>query len=71
MAFGPGKYDHLATEARSKAGETASVVLIVLNGEVGSGMSVQATPDLLAVMPAILRNIADQVESDLNPATKA
>jgi hypothetical protein len=50
MTAGPGKYDAACTVARETTG-AAAVVLIVLNGKDGSGMSVQAEG-------------ADQIEAD-------
>ena len=59
---GPGKYDDLCTQAR-EAAEAQAVVLIVMNGNKGSGFSVQAlepiTPSLLSVM---LSDLANQVQ---------
>jgi len=62
MPMGPGKYDALCSEVRvgSKA---AAVLLMVIAGDKGSGFSVQtADPELLAALPAILRDVAKQIE---------
>jgi hypothetical protein len=65
MALGPGKYDEIATGAREAAGAQA-VILIVLGGVHGSGFSVQAVgEDISTRLPALLRTIADGIESDL------
>jgi hypothetical protein len=65
MALGPGKYDEIATVAREAAGARA-VILIVLNGAHGSGFSVQAIgEDISTHLPALLRTVADGIESDL------
>lgn len=65
MALGPGKYDEVATAAREAAGAQA-VILIVLNGAHGSGFSVQAVgEDISTRLPALLRTVADGIESDL------
>lgn len=65
MTAGPGKYDDACTAARESTG-AAAVVLIVVNGKKGSGMSVQAEgADLGALLPVLLRNIADQLDEDL------
>lgn len=63
MTQGPGKYDAACTEARLRT-QAAGVVLIVFNGAAGSGFSVQAVPDLLIDLPAILRAMADGIEAD-------
>jgi hypothetical protein len=62
MAEGPGKYDDICTAAREAAGARA-VVLIVLQGDLGSGFSVQAVgEDLRAHLPELLRHVADGIE---------
>ena len=64
MALGPGKYDDLCTEAREQV-DASLVAVIVMGGKRGSGFSVQATPhgfQLLAMLPTMLRDIADQIE---------
>lgn len=62
MPIGPGKYDDLCTTVR-KSAEADTALVIILNGKKGSGFSVQ-TADLgvLAQLPALLRNTADQIE---------
>jgi len=62
MALGPGKYDDLATAAREAAGARA-VIVIVVGGNKGSGFSVQTEPGLVLPLPALLRTIADEIES--------
>ena len=65
MALGPGKYDDLCTAARMM-GRAESVVVIVLNGERGSGFSVQTTdPDFHRKLPRLLRDTADQIEASM------
>jgi len=68
MARGPSKYDEIATVARESA-KAAGVILIVLDGEHGSGFSLQ-THDLRLVTstPKILRDLADSIEKDMVPA---
>jgi hypothetical protein len=62
MPMGPGKYDELCTKAREEA-MAAAVLMIVIGGNKGSGFSVQ-TADLvvLAALPAILRDLANDIE---------
>lgn len=62
MAFGPGKYDDLATEVRTKA-KADGVLLLIVDGTKGSGFSAQLPPLLTAKLPAILRSIADQIDA--------
>lgn len=61
--IGPGKYDAEATAAR-KSAEAKGVVLIVAQGNRGSGFSVQAPLDLILGLPGVLRDLADQIEAD-------
>lgn len=61
MAWGPGKYDDLATEIRTKA-RAAGVLLLVVNGDKGSGFSAQLPADLTLALPQILRDIAKQID---------
>ena len=62
--LGPGKYDDLCTEAREQA-EALLVAVMVMGGKRGSGFSVQATAQgfqLLAMLPGMLRKMADEIE---------
>lgn len=61
MALGPGKYDDLCTEVREKTGAEA-VIVLVKNGNKGSGFSMQATLKLTLGLPTILRSLADEIE---------
>ena len=64
MALGPGKYDDLATLVRKRA-EAAGVIVMVFGGSSGSGFSVQATAEITARLPELLRMIASDIERDL------
>jgi hypothetical protein len=64
MALGPGKYDDLATLVRDGA-KAAGVIVIVIGGSKGSGFSVQATFEVTAKLPDLLRTMADNIERDL------
>jgi hypothetical protein len=61
MAIGPGKYDDVATEARTKT-QAEGVLLLVVNGTKGSGFSAQLSLELTLTLPTILRDIAAQIE---------
>jgi hypothetical protein len=66
MPAGPGKYDHVATLART-ATNAQAVVVIIVDGDEGSGFSVQATPRFVEggesdVLVKVLRDVADQIE---------
>lgn len=60
----PGKYDDLCTVVRAKA-EAIGAVVIVLSGNKGHGFSVQAPPDTLFVLPALLERMANEIRADL------
>jgi hypothetical protein len=64
MAIGPGKYDDLATYCREQS-HAHGVILIVIEGDKGSGFAVQA--DLLTMLkqPEMLRSMADDIEKDM------
>lgn len=62
MPIGEGKYDAHVTRVREEE-DAAAVILIVLRGKRGHGYSVQTTdPGVSKVMPALLHNIADELE---------
>jgi len=63
---GGGKYDTLCTDARVAA-EAKATILIILEGNLGSGFCVQlADPELVppAVLAALLRTVAETIEND-------
>ncbi len=61
---GAGKYDEACTSARA-ATKADGTILIVIGGEHGNGFSVQMPPQLVKDIPAMLRDVANQVEHDL------
>jgi hypothetical protein len=64
MSTGAGKYDDVATLARETA-KAEGVMLIILNGEKGSGFSAQLNEEMLAHVPDMLRQVASDIEKDL------
>jgi hypothetical protein len=64
MPVGPGKYDDLATLVREQAAADG-VVVIVIGGAAGPGFSVQASPEVTASLPRLLRTLADGIERDM------
>lgn len=62
--FGPGKYDAECTAAR-EAAKAEGLILFVINGDRGSGFSVQAPPDVVLRLPGILRDMAGQIEASI------
>ncbi len=71
MAIGPGKYDDLATYCLT---ETNAVVVIVFNGNRGSGLSAKevvidfevalGSPMVQRKLPAVLRAVALDIERE-------
>jgi hypothetical protein len=60
----PGKYDDICTMAR-EAAQADGVILIVINGNKGGGFSVQAPPEVLSLIPAMLMYTAKEIQDDL------
>jgi len=65
MAHGPGKYDSICTLVREQA-QAEGAIVIILNGNQGSGFSMQAPPGATASLPAILETLARQIREGLN-----
>jgi hypothetical protein len=63
MAHGPGAYDDFATLIREQT-QAEGVMVIVVGGNRGQGFSAQLPPELMATIPAILRDMAKQIEDD-------
>lgn len=63
MAIGAGKYDDWCTQVREGTKATG-VVLIVLNGEHGSGFSVQGPLDVQLVLSDLLEHVVQQLRQD-------
>lgn len=61
--IGPGKYETETSIVRELT-RARGVVLMVIDGHRGSGFSAQLPPELLASLPAALREVADQIEAD-------
>lgn len=64
MAWGPGKYDELATTVRADT-KARGVALIVFDGERGSGFSIQMDVEGLAKLPDMLEYMAKEIRKDL------
>jgi hypothetical protein len=66
VTTGPGKYDALATYVRESTG-AATAIVMVIEGNQGSGFSVQTSEPLsaLTALPTLLRRMADDIEQDL------
>lgn len=62
MAIGPGKYDDVCTLVRQRTG--GGVIVIVANGNLGSGFSCQADLETTLALPDILQSVLDQLRAD-------
>jgi hypothetical protein len=61
MAMGAGKYDAICTAVREET-KANTVILLILDGVKGSGLSVQAPLGIQMNLPRILRDVADDIE---------
>ena len=68
MPIGPGKYDDVLTVAL-KTVKAKQGILIVVDGNKGPGFSAQLDIAKSLAIPAMLRNLADQIEADIKPKT--
>lgn len=69
MARGPGKYDAECAAARQSA-KAVAAILIVIEGDRGTGFSVQTLePDLLHVLPTMLEVMAAEIRADAQRAS--
>jgi pyruvate formate-lyase activating enzyme-like uncharacterized protein len=64
MSAGPGKYDDLCTYVREKV-NAAGAVVMVFDGNNGSGFSVQADAATTLAMPDLLERIAREMRQDI------
>lgn len=65
----PGKYDDICTVARNKA-KANGAVLIIIDGNKGSGFSVQLPLSHLLSLPAMLETMAKEIRLDLQSKMK-
>lgn len=64
MTIGAGKYDYLCTYAREHS-NAEGVALIVLNGDKGSGFSVQGSRQTLMVLSDLLEFLLKEIKADI------
>lgn len=64
MTIGPGKYDELCTYLR-RLTRADGAVIIVINGENGSGFSCQADLQTTALLPELLEKLARDIRGDI------
>jgi hypothetical protein len=61
---GPGKYDELCTLVREQAKALGAIVMII-NGQHGSGFSCQADAVIAAHLPDLLESVAAEMRQDI------
>jgi len=64
LTLGAGKYDAITTKVREQTGAFGCILLVV-EGDQGSGFSVQAPLSIQMQLPEVLRAMADSIEKDL------
>lgn len=62
--LGPGKYDLECEHVRKMAG-AQGVILLVLNGDRGTGFSAQIPAEGFDMIPNVLRQVAGQTDCNL------
>lgn len=68
MPPGPSVYDPFATYVRTQT-HARGVVIIVMDGDHGNGVAVQATPDIAALLPDLLEFAARTIRESLPGST--
>lgn len=61
--IGPGKYEDACTIARCMT-NAAATLLIIFDGNRWTGFSAQMTPDMMSLVPGVLRTLADKIDAD-------
>ena len=61
MSWGPGKYDDICTEVREKTNAQGGVLLVILDGDKGSGFSCQTDLVGTIALADLLENVARQI----------
>jgi hypothetical protein len=62
VSIGPGRYNEVCTYVRKRV-RAKGVILIVFEGNKGQGFEVQAPLDVVMKLPALLRDVANQIEA--------
>jgi hypothetical protein len=60
----PGKYDEQAEKVLQEL-EARAVILMVVDGRFGTGLSVKSDAAILSTLPQVLRRVADLIEDDV------
>ena len=69
MPNGPGKYGDVLDDVQARLNST-NAALIVMDGYLGAGFSVQMTGKHLTQLPMILRSMADGIEKEIQALIK-
>jgi len=60
----PGKYDDICAMVREATG-AEGVIIAIVRGNLGSGFSVQATPDVLHSLPDALEMVVGEMRKEM------
>lgn len=69
MAFGRGKYDKICEDALKET-KALGLLLLVIEGENGSGFSVKATFEIMLGLPELLEAAAELIRKDLQAGNR-
>jgi hypothetical protein len=61
--IGPGKYDELCLQIKEST-QARGVLLVVLDGNQGSGAPCKMDAAVVSILPNFLRQVADEMERD-------
>jgi hypothetical protein len=67
--FGPGKYDDLCKQIKDST-KAKGLLLVILDGDRGTGASCKMDFEIVKQMPNILRAVADEMEQGTNQLLK-
>ena len=63
MAIGPGIYNDVCTQVRIQT-QARGVIVIIIDGEKGTGFSCQADLLTMIQLPEMLEHVAEDIRSD-------
>jgi hypothetical protein len=69
VEYAPGKFAHLLTDAREKAGAEDGI-LILFSTKQGDRFCAQLSPERTGKLPSLLREMADHIEQSMNANNK-
>ena len=61
---GGGRYEEETRRLRMEI-EALGVIVIVAHGKKGDAFEIQMPPEIISLIPSVLREMADKIEADL------